>query len=572
MFEVMMFHLRFGDCYFPRVVSHIFIFAMLLIGFFLFVPLIPEAKAAGSYIGEPKPMEFYFHYLDEPVGVAGIQTKYIMNTSQEFSFSTMEKAYSNSFYKPIGLPKIEVDFYLYPNLADPVTIDGNWQVFLWVNSSAYKPAGFTLQFKEITIGGVIVWDSGQISPTVTSSIGSYIDVPVYNYNLTARLTHAFNEGSTLMVAVEVNTGSSANARIWYDSPLFPSKVILPAKDYARASKVKTYSYDGAEADLFYYNWSQSQRIVTVRANVTDPFGGYDVHSVKCTISNPAGRLVVDDVDMVLKSDGQWRTSFSNMFEVNWLYPSTAQLGNYTVKVSVTDNNGFYRNEDTGSPSPFMEYSTHTFIVGVIVFYNPSFLVVDDVGDPVSNAQVYVTWPNGSRDVLPRYTSADGFINLTSVLPANYGLTIIWKDVLVNQSIIKVDSDGPYLSEAEVYRLDVEIVGNDGSNIHGAYVIIYSQNGEGYGLATTNQSGQAVFKIPRGIYSVEAHYSAEYWLNVVTVKARLDDISMDSSISKLMELTEFPPPIWTTTGFMLILAIIVVLIMVIAYAIMRRRRG
>jgi len=81
-------------------------------------------NAASSYTGEAKPMEFYFHHLDTPVSVAGLETKYIMNTTQTFKFLTQQDAHINSFYKPIGLPKIQVDFYLYPNLAGPVTIDG----------------------------------------------------------------------------------------------------------------------------------------------------------------------------------------------------------------------------------------------------------------------------------------------------------------------------------------------------------------------------------------------------------------------------------------------------------------
>ena len=155
-------------------------------------------------------MEFYFHYLDSPVTVAGLQTKYVINTTRSFRFLTQQEAHANSFYKPTGLPKIVVDFYLFPNFAGPVTINGTWQVFIWVNGSAYKPTGFTLNFKEITVGGETLWDSGLITPTVTSSVGGYIDVPVYNYNLSAPLTHSFSADTTLLVQVEVNAGSSAD--------------------------------------------------------------------------------------------------------------------------------------------------------------------------------------------------------------------------------------------------------------------------------------------------------------------------------------------------------------------------
>ena len=247
-----------------------------------------------AYLNVAKPMEFYFHYSDLPVIVAGLETKFIFNTTRDFRFLTQEEAYANSFYKPVGLPKIAVDFYLYPNLAGSVTFNGSWQVFVWANASAYKPATFTVQFREITVGGVVNWDSGAIVPTVTSSIGAYVDVPVYCYNLTvSNLGHTFSAGTTIHVHVEVNTGSASDTRIWYDSPLYPTKVILPAQDYARPAYVKTYAFDGSETTLFYYNWSESQRKVIVSANVTDPFGGYDIYKVNVTIIDPNGVHVIN---------------------------------------------------------------------------------------------------------------------------------------------------------------------------------------------------------------------------------------------------------------------------------------
>lgn len=530
----------------------------------------PKAEAA-SYTGAAKPMEFYLHYVDSPVDVAGIQTKYVMNTTQWFRFPTQQEAYANSLYKPTGQPKIAVDFYLYPNLAGPVTLDGTWQAFLWMNSTAYSPTGFSLQFYEVSVGGATLWNSGSLNPTVTSSIGRYIDVPVYSYNLSTPLTHAFNAGTSLQVHVEVNAGSSADTRIWYDSLLYPSKLILPAQDYARPLTVKTYAYDNSETNLFYYNWSDSQRIVIVRATVGDPFGGYDVYRVNMTILDPAQEPVVDNVDMVRKSDGQWRTIFANTYEANWTYPSTVQLGNYTVNVSVIDNNGFNRHQETSTFSPFIEYNDHIFQMGIIVYFNPAIRVVDDVDSPLPGAQVYVTWPNSTRDALPRYTDNNGWINLTRVLSANYEFTILWKDVVVKQETIHVDSDGPYTIKTEVYRLTITMLGNNGVAVHGAYVIIYTQAGVGYGLDTSDAAGQAVFRLPKGIYNIEAHYSAEYWLKVVTTSTTETGISVEASTSNTMVLDEFPPPIWTTTGFLLLMALVAVSIFAAVYIIFLSRK-
>jgi len=519
----------------------------------LSLKIVPTVESA--YSGVAKPMEFYFHYLDAPVTVGGLQTKYVMNTTREFRFLTSQEAHANSFYKPVGLPKIVVDFYLYPNLAGPVTFNGTWQVFVWLNGSAYKPTGFTLAFREITLGGVTLWDSGQRNPAVTSSIGEYIDVPVFNYNLSVPLAHTFSPDSTLLVELEVNAGSSADTRIWFDSHLYPSKVILPARDYARPISIKSYSVDNSETTLFHYNWSESWRKVVARANVTDPYGGYDIYRVGITILDPSGNPVVDDSEMARISDGQWQVNYLHTFEANWSYPTTAALGNYTIIVTVIDNNGYYRNIDSGSYEPFIEEGGHIFTVGIVVYYDPTFIVADDEDDRLPNAQVYVTWTNGTKDKLPRYTSADGSFNLTRVLAGDYGFTILWKDVVVKQATIQVDSDGPYTIKTQVYQLVVQVNGNDGFPIHGAYVIVNTESGVGYGLDTTDEAGKALFKLPSGTYQVSAYYTSDYWLSVVRASAT-ESVSVAASTSTSLVLRDFPPAIWATTLFWLMMGMII----------------
>ena len=556
----------------PGLLKTLFLSLLLIVSCVVAAELVQIAAAGSSFTGVAKPIEFYFHHVENPVTVAGLQTKYVMNTTRQFSYLTQQEAMENSLFKAVGLPKIEVDFYLYPNLAGPVAIDGSWQVYLWVNGSAYKPTGFTLRFMEITAGGNTLWDSGTINPTVTSSLGSYIDVPVYNYNLSASLSHSFSAGSTIFVGVEVNSGSSADTRIWYDSELYPSKIILPAKDYARPAQVKTYAYDNSETTLFHYNWTEAQRVVTIRANVTDPFGGYDIQRVGMTILDPAGNSVVNDMSMKRVSNGQWEIGFSHLFEANYTYPANAQRGNYTVTVSVVDDNGYYRNLQTGSPEPFTESYTHFFSIGEILYVDPAFQFVDDVGDPLPNAQVYVKWPNGSRDILPRYGSETGFINFTDVPVANYEFTVLWKDVLVKQTVVDVNSNGPYIIKTEVYQLIAEVLGNDGTAVNGAYVIANTQSGVGYGFSITDETGQAIFKLPKGTYDIETHYRGEYWLTFVTASANTTGIQVDSSKLTTVSVEAFPPPIWSTVGFWLILIPILIILVSVVYKKVLQPRG
>ncbi|UCG36470.1 MAG: hypothetical protein JSV64_07665 [Candidatus Bathyarchaeota archaeon] len=527
--------------------------------------------AEGAYTGASKPMQFYFHNINAPVSVAGLETKYIMNTTRSFSYLTQEQAYSNSFFKPASQPKIVVAFYLYPNFAGPVTLNGTWQVFIWANSSAYRPVGFSLSFQEVSVGGQVLWSSGGINPIVTSSIGSYLDVPVFNYNLSAPLIHSFSVDTTLLVEVEVNAGSSADIRLWYDSPQYPSKLILPANDYARPVSVGTYSVDNTETTLFHYNWSESRRKVIVRANVTDPFGGYDVHRVNLTISDPEGMAVVENTEMTRISNGQWTIGYAHVFEANWSYPTTAALGDYTVAVSVIDYNGYYKYNETGSYQPFIETETQAFTIGVVVYYDPAFIVTDDVDETLPHAQVYVVWPNGTKDIDPRYTSETGFLNLTDVPVGNYGFIVLWKDSVVKDTIVHVDSDGPFRIKTEVYVLTLQVLTNAGAPVHSAYVMIYTQSGVGYGLEVTDNTGRAVFRLSSGTYRVTAHYSADYWLRMVKTSAT-EEFSVTQTASRNLVLQDFPPPVWSTMGFWLLMMGFVAAVFGIIFIVRRRVIG
>jgi len=512
-----------------------------------------------------KPMHFYFHYLPTPVYVAGTDNHYIMNTTKLF------QSYNNSFYKPEGQPKLIVNYYLYPNLAGSVAINGKWQVYLWVNGSALKPCGWTLRFYERDLGGGTVWYTEIANPTITggpTGANGYLDIPIYCYNLSTPLplNHTFSAGNTIEVEVQINPSGAIACQVWYDSTSFPSKAILPCEDYARPISVKTYDINYVETNIFQHNWTQNRRKVVVHANVTDPFGGYDIFNVNVTIFDPSGQPVLDNVNMTRISDGFWFIHYLHTYEANWTYPETAALGNYTAEVSVIDNNGCYNFLRYGTFDPYIEYATHIFNIGVVILYNPTFKVVDDMDNPLPRAQVYITLPNGTTNTLPLYTDDNGSISLNRVPSGNYTFTILWKDVIVQQATQYVDSPGPYTIKCRVYQLTANVLGSNGVPVHGAYVVVYTHAGIVYDFKMTDSGGQAVFQLPSsdveviGSYKIEVYYSTTYWLTTVTATATKPEVSVTSSGSVTITLTNFPPPVWTTVGFLLLIALIILMVL------------
>ncbi len=199
-----------------RSLKSVLILAATLSATFLSSALLVQTVGAVSSNPNAKDVTFYWHYINSPVSVDGTQTHYVLNTTARFDFSTQQTAKQNSFFKPVGLPGVTVDFFVYPNLAGPASINGSWQVFLWANSSASTPAVFNIRFREFLLGsGTATWDSGQLNPIVSSAIGPNLGVPVYSYNLTTptQLAHTFAQSSTIDVSVSVNSGAASDTRV-----------------------------------------------------------------------------------------------------------------------------------------------------------------------------------------------------------------------------------------------------------------------------------------------------------------------------------------------------------------------
>jgi hypothetical protein len=238
-------------------------------------------------------------------------------------------------------------------------------------------------------------------------------------------------------------------------------------------------------------------------------------------------------------------------------------GNYSAVISVVDNNGVYFEKLNGNPDPFIEEATHLFSLGPIVYYNPLITIRDSDGDPVPEAQVFVSYSNVARDELPLLTDMNGTIVLSKVVPANYTLTVIWKNSVVAHSGIYVDSDGPFNVTAAVYSLIVTVVDNGDKPVSEAYVFAYRDR-LGYGFGATDEGGVVEFKVPSGTYDLETHFSSTYLLSHVSSNSTKPDLSIGESTQVTLKLNDYPPPLWTTIGFLVVLtgAILLVVILMI----------
>ncbi len=625
-----------------RVLKPLGLLAVILFAAISGSAFLLRQAAAVSSNPNAKNVTFYWHYSATPESVGGFQTHYVLNTTSRFDFPTQQLAKQNSFFKPTGLPSISVDFYLYPNLAGPARINGTWQEFIWMNSSAFHPTVFNIEFREFPLGsGTATWDSGQVNPVVTSPIGAYSDVPVYSYNLTTptSIAHTFARGSTIDVTVTVNDSSAGDTRIWYDSSFYPSKVILPAVDRGHLAEIWTEDSTGLVTSAFFATPGLK---VLVNANVTDPFGGYDVNATATgskstmatlTVTAPNGTTIVNGQRMSLMSGGL--LALNNLLQYNLTLP-LGMPGQYSVLVSSTDNSGnmeqltftftlgqvhnlgVYIVDSKNRPltgsiftvwsGPFQVFSgvagsggtvngtlvsaTYTIKVGwqgitvyqstvsfttdtnlvlVTAVYDPTILVVDDTGAPLSGGVVSITHPNGTVLSGLQTTGTNGNISLSRAPGGSWGFTVLWKTVNVYSGTVQISANGAYTIKTMVYQYTVTVDDNTGHPVQGAYVVLYNNYGVVYDFKATDATGSVILKVPVGTYTVVGLYSTTYLYTPVTTSANKTSV-VNSSGSLTLTLTGYPPSIISTSAFlMLVLAIIgVAAAIFVTYLVMKKR--
>jgi hypothetical protein len=289
-----------------------------------------------------------------------------------------------------------------------------------------------------------------------------------------------------------------------------------------------------------------------------------------TILDPKGTSVKDDTIMTKISDGVDQSDYYQIYEGSWSYPVSAVVGNYTVTVRVVDNNGKYRQSLSGFYTPFIEEESFVFNIGIVEYYDPKFLITDDLDEPLPEAQFYLTWANGTKEAYPQYTSINGFFNLTNIALGDYGFTILWKDQIVKETFVHVNSSNIYTIKTNVFKLTVKVLDSNRIPVYGSYVITETESGVGYGLDISDRSGEASFRLPAGQYLIVAHYTTDYWLTMIQTTGE-NPVNVVKSGFEEVILSDYPPAIWTTLGFILVLSSIIIAIVTIIVLLMYFKR-
>jgi hypothetical protein len=403
---------------------------------------------------------FYLHNTTSTPDVNGYQTFFIMNTSQRWSATPATVR---------NLQRLYHYWYLYPTLASEYTLNGVISFGIWINATGTEPSGTpTITLYERNVNGT----ETEVYSYTFGSMQLY-NVPSYlNLTVPETVTYTFSKGSSIKLYFEIVVGASTYAQLWFDTMTYDSFLILESADYMQIAWVKTFDANYTERATFETTWNESQRKVIIRANLTDPFGGYDINQVNITLTDPLGNVIWDDKPMnrALGLPVSWST----IFQADWSYPGNAISGTYNISVTAVDNTGYhynyyYRHYSFG---PYLETAFAQFNMGIS--HQINFLTIDTLSRPLAGANVKVKY----HDVLAAQGFTDAYGNFSTLLSTGfYNVSVYWQGTLVNSTInYEVTAPANVTLLCLVYDVEVEVVDSLNAPLEDAEVFIAFPNG------------------------------------------------------------------------------------------------
>ncbi len=205
---------------------------------------------------------------------------------------------------------------------------------------------------------------------------------------------------------------------------------------------------------------------------------------------------------------------------------------------------------------------------------PTFALETSVGLPLPYALVTVVHPNGTELPLTVASSAGEF-SLSQVPAGNYTLTVIYDDseVLAATPVL-ASNDGPIpVTVPGVFVLTVATNTGGGVALSGVFVsIINSTTGATIASGVSGSSGELIFLVPRGTYTVSGDWVATYDFTSLQ-QSLTTSVIVDGPSSTTLTFTKAFPAFTSTNEFLFILAfaILAVLIVVLVLLLLARRR-
>jgi len=115
--------------------------------------------------------------------------------------------------------------------------------------------------------------------------------------------------------------------VYYNSSAYPSRIDFVTPSYIHVKNITTY-LGGMPTSNF-----SAGDTVTVRANISDPFGGYDIDRVEMTITDPNG------TSLTMTMSEEYDNGSYVIYRYDYTLPPNATVGLYNITVIAYESNG-----------------------------------------------------------------------------------------------------------------------------------------------------------------------------------------------------------------------------------------
>ncbi len=443
----------------------------------------PAGSMATMVAPEPRNLTFYMHNSTLAKDVNGISTPYVFDTLERFGLNNTIT----------NLQQIVEDWYLYPSLAGDLVVNGSITMDAFVSVAGPSPS---LQSQTLTVDRINATGSSTTVASATAGAAPWFNTP-HDLVLTVPGVHyTFPAGTSIRVLLSIQLGVRTGS-LWYNGSWVPTHLIIQSDTFASVHDLAFLDPTGAPRQSF--DPLAANKTIRIRANVTDPLGGYDIHSVNLTLVQPGGAILLNDVPMAQIAGNP--ISFASLYQVTWNYTGAA-TGRYNATASVLDQSGFYYFQSRFTTAGFLDTMSSFFYIGGL----PVYVNVEAVDSKSANlVGATITLVSGGVAVDVETTGSGGIANFT-MAKGEYTFQVTWEQIAVGALVYNASANmsvsNPVVISTTVYDPIFQAEDANAAPLADASILFLHPNGAKLGPYKTNATGMvALTQVPGGTYGL-----------------------------------------------------------------------
>ncbi len=266
---------------------------------------------------------------------------------------------------------------------------------------------------------------------------------------------------------------------------------------------------GGHAVYGYHDFLITSLDYYVNFKIVDDLGN-DLPNTKVVIEHSGQKFTENKTD----STGLMNVSLAGLqYEIEVMWEDVEVGVNRTIDV-----------EEVGNRS-----GSDPYMVKANVFY-PTVQVLDQGGNPVSDANIYVGHPNGTTSITPLKTGQNGLVSLIQAPGGVYSFEVTWKGTSVGSYEEEVTSSGEIEITVDIYELDVSVVDNAGDPVPDALVVFeYNDTGLVAESGLTPQNGSIQARLPASQYNIVVYWRDAVVYDETYLLTGSDSITLNTNI-------------------------------------------